>query len=415
MRSGIALLALALALVASDRAEAGPPLRLGPGATGWADAGFDAIRGITIGPIENARHAEAGYGSRAGWDALVTARKLGATWVSITPFGRSWDLSGRGVDLCFEAPVSVTRERVLAATAQAHELGLRVLLVPHLWVETGGWRALMAPGDAAGWQRWTASYGRFLLFWADVAEQAGAEMLSVGVELRSWVTGPEAASFVALVAQVRQRYSGLLTYSGNWDDVAYTLVTGELDVIGVNAFYPLADKPGADAAELRRGGARVATELRALAERWAKPVLLTEMGYTTRADPAVRPWEWPDAMTDVVVDERAQALAYRGLMAPLLDEPWLAGLFVWRIYADPHDVSQEAEWGFSPLGKLAELEIRDAFATRWAGDTPSGLPSWLGAQRARTPGLWSWEPSPEPSCLLAGAPRINCAPGVARP
>ena len=53
---------------------------------------------------------------------------------------------------------------------------------------------------------------------------------------------------------------------------------------------------------------------------------------------------------------------------PLLDEPDFAGFFVWRVYADPDDVSQEAEWGFSPRGKLAELVVRDAFAARWAGD-----------------------------------------------
>ena len=55
----------------------------------------------------------------------------------------------------------------------------------------------------------------------------------------------------------------------------------------------------------------------------------------------------------------------------LLDEPWFAGFFVWRMYADPTDLSQEAEWGFSPRGKLAELVLRDAFAARWANDSAS--------------------------------------------
>ena len=61
-----------------------------------------------------------------------------------------------------------------------------------------------------------------------------------------------------------------------------------------------------------------------------------------------------------------------GLVVPqlrwLYDYAWFAGFFVWRMYADPDDVSQEAEWGFSPLGKLAELEVRDAFAARWSAD-----------------------------------------------
>jgi hypothetical protein len=281
------------------------------------------------------------------------------------------------------------------AIEDARDQGLRVMLVPHLWVETGGWRALIDPGSDAGWAHWTASYRRFLLHWAEVAALGGADMLSVGVELRSWVTGPRAQSFTALISDVRARYPGLLTYSGNWDDIAHTVILGELDVIGVNAFYPLTDEEGARDAELAEGAAKVATDLAELAAEWDKPVLLAEMGYTTRRDPALRPWEWPDGMTNVVIDEAAQGRAYRALLAPLLDARWCAGFFVWRSYADPSDVSQEAEWGFSPIGKRAELVLRDAFASRWLSDGASLWASWSGVQRARTPGIHAWELSPK--------------------
>jgi len=122
-----------------------------------------------------------------------------------------------------------------------------------------------------------------------------------------------------------------------------------------------------------------------LAATWGKPVLFTEIGYTTRPDPAVRPWEWPDAMSHVKVDEAAQAAAYRALVGPLLDERDFAGFFVWRVYADPDDVSQEAPWGFSPRGKLAEIVLRDAFTAPWACD-----PWWatVPGVGARVPGIY---------------------------
>jgi hypothetical protein len=384
---------------------------LPPGREGWADAGVGAVRGVTVGPIESALHPGTGYGSARGRAAIAEAKRLGASWVALTPFGRVWDLSGGGVDLTFEAELGSNTENVLRAIDHAHEHGLRVLLVPHLWVEAGGWRALVEPGSPEGWARWTASYRRFLLYWADVAARGHAEMLSVGVELRSWVTSRQAPTMSALIAEVRARYPGLLTYSANWDDVEHTVILGELDVIGVNAFYPLTKKEDASFADLALGGLAVAADLEILAREWDKPVLLTEMGYTTRVDPALRPWEWPDGMRDVVVDERAQALAYRALLAPLADQRWCAGFFVWRTYADPDDVSQEAEWGFSPKGKLAELELRDAFAARWASDGELWAP-WAGvglgplvaqrfsAQRARTPGRHAWEPSPPLEALL---------------
>ncbi len=46
----------------------------------------------------------------------------------------------------------------------------------------------------------------------------------------------------------------------------------------------------------------VAGGVDAVARAWGKPVVLTEIGYTTRRDPAVRPREWPDGMKDVVID-----------------------------------------------------------------------------------------------------------------
>ena len=406
-----AALCAALTSLASVPASAAPdrgdgPI-LPPGEDGWQALEIGAVRGITVGPIENALHPDAGYGTEPGYRALVEAQRMGASWVALTPFGRVWDLRGGGVDLVFEAPLADNTRDVLAAMQQAHQLGMKVLLVPHLWVETGGWRALIDPGSDAGWERWVASYGRFLLHWAEVAEQGGAEMLSVGVELRSWVTTDRAPSFAALVDEVRSRYSGLVTYSGNWDDVDNTVILGALDVIGVNAFFPLTEREDADDGELARGGAKVAADLERLARDWHKPVLLTEMGYTTRRDPALRPWEWPDHMTNVAIDQRAQARAYRALLAPLLDRAWCAGFFVWRTYADPADVSQEAEWGFSPRGKLAELVLRDAFAASWLSDGQPLWASWAGlswrgvegrhrwgAQRARTPGIHAWEASP---------------------
>jgi hypothetical protein len=282
------------------------------------------------------------------------------------------------------------------------------MLVPHLWLEAGGWRGEIEPGappdqkDSEGryvmrgrateqaLREFAASYRRFVLAWADLAEDTGVELFSVGVELRSWATSGRATDALrSLVSDVRAHYHGPLTYSANWDDVDDTLLIPELDVIGINAFYPLADKAGATRDELIAGGARVASKVRTLAEGWQKPVLFTEVGYTTRPDPAVRPWEWPDTMYGVRVDEAAQADAYRAILAGVIGEPSFAGFFAWRLFADPDDVSQEAPWGFPMRGKAAELVLRDAFASRWAGDAWRPVWTAFGAGAQGWPGL-SW-------------------------
>ena len=384
----IGAVALASACLAAS-AEAAPTRAFGRTASPGRGPGFGPVRGLTIGPIENAYHTGVGYGSDAYLRTVEEAMKQGATWVALTPFGRVGSLAGLGIDPTFEAPFADNRRAVERAVRQAHAYGLRVMLVPHLWVESGEWRAKIDPGTDAGWKRWQESYTRYLLAWADVAERSQVDLLSLGVELRSWVTTTRAPSFVRLAGEVRTRYRGPLTYSGNWDDVADTCIWSAVDVVGINAFFPLTDHDGATPAELWSGGEKVQTLVQQLFEDTGKPVLFTEMGYTTRPNPAKDPWEWPDAMKGVVVDQPAQAEAYRGLLGPAIENPrGFAGFFVWRVYADPDDVSQEAEWGFSPRGKLAEVPLREAFGIDWASERTHGeLPRHLDV-RTLVPGLY---------------------------
>lgn len=347
-----------------------------------------AIRGMTIGPIESGLHPGLGYGSAAFERSLHETQRMGGNWVSLTPFGRVWDLKSSGVDPTFEAPFEENYAAIARAVGQAHARGLKVMLVPHLWVESGGWRAEIDPEGDAGWERWRQSYAAYLLAWAKLAERTGVDLLSLGVELRSWVTTTRAPSFTALIREVRQVYSGPLTYAANWDDVEHTVILGELDVIGINAFFPLADQDGSDVKRLLEGGRQVAARIGELAKAWGKPVLFTEIGYTTRRDPAIKPWEWPDHMKDVQIDQAAQADAYAALIAPHIDQPWFAGCFVWRMYADPDDLSQEAEWGFNPRGKLSELVVRDAFAAHWAADGAPPLGDSLSRHAAEAVGKY---------------------------
>src|SRR5688572_18870241 len=125
----------AAALIGSSttaHARLTPPLH----AESWSHEARGLVRGVTIGPIESALHPGTGYGSPACARALREVRTMGGTWVSFTPFGRVWDLQSTGVSPTFEAPYRENRRAITDAIAQAHAEGLKVLLVPHLWVET---------------------------------------------------------------------------------------------------------------------------------------------------------------------------------------------------------------------------------------------------------------------------------------
>jgi hypothetical protein len=357
------------------------------------------IRGVTVGPIENAYHPGRGYGSEPYGRTLDESLGLGANWVALTPFGRVGSLAGLGVDPSFEAPLGDNELAIRRAIRAAHARGLQVFLVPHLWVESYEWRALIDPGTDAAWTVWSRSYSQFVLGWARIAEEEHVELLAAGVELRSWVTTARAPLFSQLLKKIRQVYHGLVTYSANWDDVENTVILGELDVIGINAFYPLTQNSSASLSDLRAGGEQVMAKVDALSEAWHKPVIFSEIGYTTRRAPAVEPWLWPENLPNVEVSEQDQAAAYHGLLAALLSRKseesdaairggGFRGFFVWRVYADPDDASQEPEFGFSPRGKIAERVVRDAFSARWPEYSLRQAPG----ERASTHALFSGLP-----------------------
>jgi hypothetical protein len=360
-----ALIIAAVALLVALPAQASPLLP--PGPRGWQISGQRAVRGITVGPIESSQQLGRGYGTARAEVLLDELVRLGANWISITPFGRLWSLSSTDISLDFEQSYTANQHAIERMVQQAHARGLRVLLIPHLWVETGGWRGEIDPGTPDRWERYQRSYREFILGWASLAARAQVDAFSIGVECKSW-SGRFAPYWSGLIGSVRERFSGLVSYSANWDEAEHVPFWGELDLIGINAFYPLAAHPGASYAEYVEGARRARANVERLAVVHQRPVWFVEVGYTTRRDAAIEPWLWPDDMKDVIYDEHEQARALAAVLEAFAPEPWFAGLFIWRYYADLDDVSQEEGWGFSPHGKLAERVLQQTFHWSWGSD-----------------------------------------------
>jgi hypothetical protein len=343
------------------------------GQDAWA--GRPAIRGATVGPIESSLYPGRGYGSPSS-DALnAFLVREGATWISITPFARIYDLDSTALQMDFEAPYETNREAVRTMIAQAHRRGLKVLLIPHLWVDHGdGWRGEIDPGSPEGWEAYQASYRAMILAWARDAADAGADAFSIGVECKSW-SYRFGGFWDGLIAEIRSFYPGYLTYSANWDEAEDVVFWEGLDFIGVNAFYPLSDHPRATYAEYVASAERVRDGLADLSAVVERPVLFVEVGYTNRVDAAFEPWLWPEWVDEVVLDEVEQARALEAVLTTFGREEWFAGWFVWRYYADLDDASQEAWWGFSPHAKRSERTLRWLYGSRFA---VAGSPYALG-------------------------------------
>jgi hypothetical protein len=162
------------------------------------------------------------------------------------------------------------------------------------------------------------------------------------------------------IEAVRGAYHGPLTYAANFDQYRDVGFWPALDLIGINAYFPLRtlDDPVADEAGLYdalvRGWRRIFAEIDAF-EREAgipdTPVLLTEIGYTRKADVTLAPWagtgmtlvEGETGKERLVVwsrqpdEPRERALAMRALheVAAASASPRLRGLLYWKLSTEP--------------------------------------------------------------------------------
>jgi sugar phosphate isomerase/epimerase len=359
--------ALVLCLVTMSGPRALAQRRLPVGAEALRAVALGGIRGATIGPIESSQWPGRGYGSEQSAAVLDELSRLGATWISLTPFGRLWSLQSTHIRWDFEAPYGESRSAVRRMVEQAHARGMKVLIIPHLWVETGGWRGEIDPGSPERWDAYLSSFHAFVVGWAGVAADSGADAFSLGVECKSF-SGRFGDFWSKLIRATRARFSGLLTYSANWDEVEGVLFWDQLDFVGINAFYPLAYQGAASYADYVAGAQRARDDVARIARTLDLPVVFVEVGYTTREDAAVQPWLWPEEVGRVTVDVDEQARALAAILDAFLPEPWFGGFFVWRYYAYLDDLSQEDAWGFSPHAKPAEAVLSRAWRSAWAVD-----------------------------------------------
>jgi hypothetical protein len=341
-------LADSLSLAGAPAARTNPPRRWRP-----AD-GFQS--GVCL---AHEGGLEGGYLSAACGRELVRLRAAGIDWISLTPFGylpsRDTPVIVSGRDA---GPDQESDEALCEAAARARAAGLRVWLKPHLW--TRGFVGDLEFGPA-GWPTFFAGYREFILHHALLAEREGMDGLVIGHELTTAALGhPE--RWRALIAEVRRVYRGTLTYGANWgEEVRGIAFWDALDVIGVSFYTPLADTPTRDVSRLEAGARRALADLRTVARRAGRPVLILEAGYAPHAGTAVKPWEDRGGARDL----QAQRACYEALVRALGPETWVAGVHWWKWFSDaamggPGDASH------TPRGKPAEMEMRRAF-TAWKG------------------------------------------------
>jgi hypothetical protein len=250
-------------------------------------------------------------------------------------------------------------ESVIHSIRTAQDLGMTVMLKPQIWLR-GGWPGDIRMKSEEDAQAFFAHYYRWIRHYALMAEHLEVPLLCIGTELRQMTVGHEAA-WVEMIRRLRKLYSGRLLYAANWHGEFDRLTFWRhLDYIGVNSYYPLSGKDDPAQGELAEGFRHAIDQIRAVYERYEKPVLITEIGFTST--PA--PWREPHAPgRRKPVNLRDQARSYEIAFEGLSKETdWIRGVYWWKW---PSDLGQGGSdhTGFTPNGKPAEAVVR-----KWYGN-----------------------------------------------
>jgi hypothetical protein len=298
-----------------------------------------------------ARDAYVGEMPRASLRALAATN---AEWISLLVTAYQETVNSTIID--FASDPTPSDVSVIDMVRYAHSLGLKVMLKPHIDpLEDNKWRGEIGPGfTEADWVAWFDSYRAFILHYAAMARDLDVDLFCVGCEFDATVQ--RAAEWRRTIAAVREVFPGPLIYADDQAETNPGAVTwwDALDYIGMDAYPTLTYEHRPSISSLCYGWEGYLEKLKALSERWGKPLVITEIGYRSVEGGAQNPWDW---QRQGPVDLNVQRKCYEAALRMVAGRTWLAGMYWWQWSPDPAEGGPN-DGGYSPRGKPAENSLR---------------------------------------------------------
>jgi hypothetical protein len=293
-------------------------------------------------------------------------QEIGVNWIAALPYS-FYEANNPNIDSVSVCPLPncphgpSAKYAVIELIQKSKLEGVKVMLKPQLWSATE-WIGAMEFDSEAKWDQFERNYTELILEWAQIAENMDVDLFCVGTEITEFVIH-RPNYWSNLIVQIRQIYSGPLTYASNWDDYQAVSFWDELDYIGVDAYFPLMPDKTPLVCELITAWEPYEQELSAYAAQQNKPILFTEFGYLSVNGCAYNTWELEDGMGDNEINEEAQANALHALVEVFGPKSWWAGGFQWKWYADAISASCEESLAkdYTPEGKMASDMLKKLY------------------------------------------------------
>ena len=350
---------------------------------GWMDPGFDPTKIVQVGFKVGANDFWDGMFQDTIWldnftwpggsepkfpfevveNALDRLENMNANAVSLLV---TWYMNEDTSTVIQRDPLKTHTDAEIEATIDTiHNRGMRVMLKPHVDVRNGTWRGAIQPSNI---DSWFASYrDSIAVHYAEIAQTHGVELFCIGTEF-STLDNSNTARWTEIIDTIRSICpSCSLTYASNWDAYSSVSFWDRVDLVGIDAYFPLSDQRDPPLDTLLNGWIQWVQEIATWRVSIGKPVLITEIGYSSRDFAASEPWIGCPRADNCSYDYNSelQARCYEAALTSFADSTWFKGFFWWNWFP-VSDAGGFCNRDFTPQNKPAEDILK-------AWYTPTGV------------------------------------------
>ncbi|MCK5401376.1 MAG: glycoside hydrolase [Flavobacteriaceae bacterium] len=285
---------------------------------------------------------------------------INANYASVMPFGFIRDLNNPVIVYNTDRQwFGESKEGAKQYIKELKKKGISIMMKPHIWVWRGEFTGYISMKNEEDWRILEDSYTKFILDYAELAEDTKSEILCIGTELERFID--ERPKFWnILISKIKEIYKGKLTYAANWDEFKRTPFWSQLDFIGVDAYFPVSISKTPTLEECSEGWKQHKNLIKEISNKYNKPILFTEFGYRSVDFSGKEPWKSDRSLTSVNLE--AQINATKALFEEFWKEDWFAGGFVWKWHHDYEQSGGENNTRFTPQNKPVEVVIKSYYS-----------------------------------------------------
>ena len=280
-----------------------------------------------------------------------------ANWVTLMPFAFMKTLSDTTIFYNSKRQwIGEREEGIVNASSLFHANQMKIMLKPQIWIPRGftGHISMKTEED---WKSFEDNYEKFILFYAALAQKQQIELFCIGTELNSFVT-KRPKFWQTLIQKTKKIYKGQLTYAENWDTYQNVPFFKELDYIGIDAYFPLANEQTPSLSLLEENWSTHKNNMANFAKKNKKKVLFTEYGYQSMDYTTHEPWNFSK---EKKVNLEAQKNALQALYNTFWEEEWFAGGFLWKWFENHAQVGGLNDADYTVQNKPSQEIVKDVY------------------------------------------------------